>query len=100
MLPRLYNTLALFKSARLGGGIHRIGGHVSGRESVHGAVPVSAALAKPVVVAVPVHRVTDPRARCMPEQSCFAEHLARRPCFPGGSSANWTLLDIESCGPP
>ncbi len=64
---------------------------MSGRESVHGAVPVSAALAKPVVVAVPVHRVTDPRAKCMPEQSRFAEHLARRPCFPGGSSANWTL---------
>ncbi len=30
---------------------------MSGRESVHGAVPVSAALAKPAVVAVPVHRV-------------------------------------------
>ena len=65
---------------------------MSGRESVHGAVPVSAALAKPVVVAVPVHRVTDPRAKCMPEQSRFAEHLARRPCFPGGSSANGNLI--------
>jgi hypothetical protein len=42
---------------------------VSGRESVHGAVPASAALAKPVVVAVPVHSVTDPRAKCMPERS-------------------------------
>jgi len=54
---------------------------VSGRESVHGAVPVSAALAKTAVVAVPVHRVTDPRAKCTPEQSRFAEHLARRPRF-------------------
>jgi hypothetical protein len=57
---------------------------VSGRESVHGAVPVSA---KPAVVAVPVHRVRDPHAKCTPEQSRFAEHLARRPRFPNGSSA-------------
>src|SRR5262245_51169229 len=83
MLPRLYNTLASFKSARLGGCIQRIGGHVSGRESVHGAVPVSAALTKPVVVAVPVHRVTDPHEKCTPEKSRFAVHLARRPRFPG-----------------
>ena len=64
---------------------------MSGRESVHGAVPVSAALAKPAVVAVPVHRVRDPRAKCTPEQSRFAEHLARRPRFPNGSSANRRL---------
>jgi hypothetical protein len=49
---------------------------MSGGESVDGAVPVSAALAKPAVVAVPVHRVTDPRAKCTPEQSRLAEHLA------------------------
>src|ERR1017187_7503719 len=93
MLPRLYNTLASFKSARLGGCIHRIGGHVSGRAAVHSAVPVSAGLAKPAVVAVPVHRVTDRRAKCTPEQSHFAEHLARRPRF-RVSSATRTKLPI------
>ncbi len=61
---------------------------MSGREAVHGAVPVSAGLAKPAVVAVPVHRVTDRRAKCTPEQSHFADHLARRPRFRvSGSSA-------------
>jgi hypothetical protein len=71
---------------------------VSGDESVHGAVPVSAALAKPAVVAVPVHRVTDPHAKWTPEQSRFAEHLARRPRFPSGSSANRKLAGSPAPG--
>jgi hypothetical protein len=36
-------------------------------------MPMSAAVAKPEVVAVPVQRVTDPRAKCTPEQSRFAD---------------------------
>jgi hypothetical protein len=76
MLPRLYNTLASFKSARLGGCIHRIRGQVSGREAVHSAVPESAALAGLAPVAVPLHRVTDPRAKCTLEQSGFGERPA------------------------
>ncbi len=42
--------------------IPRIGRHVSGREPVRGGLPVNAVWVKPAVVAVPVHRVTDPRS--------------------------------------
>lgn len=63
---------------------------MSGREAVHSAVSLSAALAKPAVVAVPVHRVTDPRVKCTPEQSRFAEHLARR-----DRAFEWTVAKQE-----
>ena len=45
---------------------------MSGRESVHGAVPVSA---KPTVVAVPVHRVRDPHAKSLIELGRFDEAI-------------------------
>lgn len=38
------------------------------REFIQSVVPMSAALARPAVIAVPVHRVTDARAKCTPEQ--------------------------------
>ena len=66
---------------------------MSGRESVHSAVRLSA---KPTVVAVPVHRVRDPRAKRSPEQSRFAEHLARRPRFPNGW---WVVVGLPEPPP-